>query len=78
MIFNVAEVISFIRHVMTLQVGDVIAVGTPSGVGMATGDYRCPGDTLTCRIETLGELTNVLGPHPESFYRPCRGGGVSS
>ncbi len=71
MIFNVAETVSFVSHVMTLQPGDVIATGTPSGVGAAKGVFLQAGDTVTCRIEGIGELTNPLGPRPDDFYRPC-------
>ena len=72
MIFNVYELVSFASHVMTLSPGDLIATGTPSGVAKATGRYLAAGDTITCRIEGIGELTNTLGPRPEQFYRPCR------
>lgn len=70
MIFDVYELVSFISHIMTLTPGDVIATGTPSGVGMATGRLLQGGDTITCRIEGIGELTNTLGPPPEAFYAP--------
>jgi 2-keto-4-pentenoate hydratase/2-oxohepta-3-ene-1,7-dioic acid hydratase in catechol pathway len=70
MIFPVAEVVSFLSHIMTLQAGDVIATGTPAGVAVATGKFLEPGDTIECAIEKLGTLTNVLGPKPEKFYEP--------
>jgi 2-keto-4-pentenoate hydratase/2-oxohepta-3-ene-1,7-dioic acid hydratase in catechol pathway len=71
MIFTVFELISFISHVMTLLPGDVIATGTPSGVGLADGRFLAGGDVITCRIERIGELTNTLGAPPEGFYEPC-------
>jgi len=70
MIFSVAEIISFISHLMTLEPGDVIATGTPHGVGMATGEFLHPGDVIECRIEKLGTLINTMGPAPERFYTP--------
>ena len=70
MIYNVADIVSFLSHIMTLEPGDVIATGTPAGVAMATGDFLRPGDTIECTIEKLGKLTNTLGPHPQKFYRP--------
>jgi 2-keto-4-pentenoate hydratase/2-oxohepta-3-ene-1,7-dioic acid hydratase in catechol pathway len=73
MIFDVYRVVSFISHIMTLVPGDVIATGTPSGVGMATGKLLRAGDVITCRIERIGELTNTLGPAPAEFYTPCAG-----
>ena len=70
MIFPVADVVSFLSNIMTLQAGDVIATGTPAGVAVATGKFLEPGDTIKCAIEKLGTLTNVLGPKPEKFYEP--------
>lgn len=71
MIFDVFEVVSFCSHLMTLLPGDVIATGTPSGVGAASGEFLAGGDVITCRIERIGELTNTLGRPPQSFYSPC-------
>jgi len=71
MIFPVAEIVAFLSEIMTLTPGDIIATGTPSGVGMADGRFLEPGDTITCRIDGIGELTNTLGAPPETFYTPC-------
>jgi len=71
MIFDVYELVSFLSHIMTLTPGDVIATGTPSGVGMATDDYLAAGDVVTARVDQLGELTFTLGDRPETFYTPC-------
>jgi 2-keto-4-pentenoate hydratase/2-oxohepta-3-ene-1,7-dioic acid hydratase in catechol pathway len=70
MIHPVAEIVSFLSHLMTLEPGDVIATGTPSGVGFATGNYLQAGDKIEAAIEKLGTLTNTLGPRPERFYEP--------
>lgn len=70
MIYPVADIVSFLSHIMTLEPGDVIATGTPAGVAMATGDFLQPGDTIECAIENLGTLTNTLGPQPKKFYEP--------
>jgi len=72
MIHDVYETVSFLSHLMTLLPGDVIATGTPSGVGMATGRLLKGGDVITCRIQKIGELTNMLGEPPSDFYAPCR------
>lgn len=72
MIFSICETISFISHMVTLEAGDIIATGTPEGVGMATGDYLKAGDEITCSIEKIGTLTNTLGPRPDSFYKPLK------
>ncbi len=73
MIHDVFEVVSFISHIMTLTPGDVIATGTPSGVGKATGKLLQGGQAMTCRIERIGELTNRIGQPPRDFYAPCDG-----
>ncbi len=72
MIYQVADVVSFLSHIMTLEPGDVIATGTPAGVAMATGKFLQPGDAIECTIEKLGTLTNTLGQRPERFYEPLR------
>ncbi|HUT60842.1 MAG TPA: fumarylacetoacetate hydrolase family protein [Phycisphaerae bacterium] len=72
MIFDVYEVVSFVSHLMTLTPGDVIATGTPSGVGIATGRLLKGGDVIACRIDKIGELANTLSAPPERFYRPCK------
>ena len=70
MIYKVADIVSFLSHLMTLEPGDVICTGTPSGVAMATGQWLQPGDVIECTIEGLGTLTNTVGPKPAEFYEP--------
>lgn len=55
LIFSVPELVSFISHIMTLLPGDVIATGTPSGIGPMK-----PGDTVEVRIEPIGTLRNYI------------------
>ncbi len=55
MIFNVYQLVSFISSVMTLLPGDVIATGTPPGVGPLS-----PGDKISIEIEGIGTLTNFV------------------
>jgi len=55
LIFSVPELISFISHVMTLVPGDIIATGTPSGIGP-----MYPGDTVEIKIEPIGTLRNYV------------------
>ncbi len=52
-IFRINEIVSFVSGVMTLNPGDIISTGTPSGIGP-----MFPGDTVTVSIEGIGELTN--------------------
>ncbi len=73
MIYPVADIVSFLSHIMTLEPGDVIATGTPAGVAMATGKFLQPGDRIECTIEKLGTLRNTLGERPEKFYEPLTG-----
>jgi len=62
MIFSVAEVIAFISASIALEPGDVIASGTPPGVGFARTPpvYLAPGDVVTIEIESIGTLTNTV------------------
>jgi len=55
LIFSVREIIAFISSVMTLLPGDVIATGTPSGVGPLV-----PGDRVTVKVAGIGELSNTV------------------
>lgn len=62
MIFNVADLVSFISCNMTLYPGDLIATGTPPGVGMARSPQRflTAGDTVTVEIDGIGQLQNAV------------------
>lgn len=63
LIFGIAEVISFLSNSMTLEPGDVIATGTPPGVGFARKPpiYIKPGDRMEVDIEGVGVLVNTVG-----------------
>jgi 2-keto-4-pentenoate hydratase/2-oxohepta-3-ene-1,7-dioic acid hydratase in catechol pathway len=61
MIFSVAETIAFCARFMTLEPGDVILTGTPSGVGATTQTWLQPGDTMEAWIEKLGTLVTPVG-----------------
>jgi 2-keto-4-pentenoate hydratase/2-oxohepta-3-ene-1,7-dioic acid hydratase in catechol pathway len=62
MIFSVAEIIAYVTRTVTLEPGDLIATGTPAGVGV----FRDPkvllkdGDEVTVEIEGVGTLTNPV------------------
>jgi len=62
MVFGVAEIVSFVSQAITLEPGDLIATGTPAGVGA----FRDPpvfmqaGDEVTIEIEGIGSLTNPV------------------
>ncbi|WP_413123113.1 fumarylacetoacetate hydrolase family protein [Burkholderia orbicola] len=62
MIFGVAELISYFSRMITLEPGDVIASGTPAGVGFARKPqiFLRNGDVVTVEIERIGKLTNPV------------------
>jgi 2,4-didehydro-3-deoxy-L-rhamnonate hydrolase len=62
MIFGVPELIAFISRQITLEPGDVIATGTPSGVGVFRDPpvFLEPGDRVRCEIEGIGTLENPV------------------
>jgi 2-keto-4-pentenoate hydratase/2-oxohepta-3-ene-1,7-dioic acid hydratase in catechol pathway len=55
LIFPIDFLIEYITYVMTLEPGDIISTGTPSGVGPIV-----PGDVVTVKVEGVGELTNPV------------------
>ena len=66
MVFGVAELVSFISRTITLEPGDLVVTGTPSGVGMAADPprYLRPGDRMRVEIDGLGELDNTVRARP--------------
>lgn len=60
MIFTVAQLLSYLSQMLTLEAGDIIATGTPSGVGIARGVAMQPGDTVEVEIEGIGVLRNPV------------------
>lgn len=62
MVFDVATLIAHLSTVMTLEPGDVIATGTPAGVGMGQTPptYLQPGDVVRAAVEGLGTLTTPM------------------
>lgn len=62
MVFSVAEIIEFVSRNVTLQPGDVIATGTPPGVGVGMNPPRFlqDGDEVAVEIESIGRLVNPV------------------
>ena len=62
MVFGVAGLIAYITRTITLEPGDLIATGTPAGVGAFRSPpvFMQPGDEITIEIEGLGTLTNPV------------------
>jgi 2,4-diketo-3-deoxy-L-fuconate hydrolase len=69
MIFPVSAVIAFITSFVTLEPGDVIATGTPEGVGAARGEFLRAGDLVEATIDGIGTLANPVIREEDS--RPC-------
>lgn len=63
LVFKIGYMVHYLSQTMTLEPGDVIATGTPGGVGVYRDPPRFlgPGDRLTARIDGLGELTCTIG-----------------
>jgi 2-keto-4-pentenoate hydratase/2-oxohepta-3-ene-1,7-dioic acid hydratase in catechol pathway len=62
MIFRIPRLIAHLSSVFTLEPGDIVATGTPAGVGFARRPPRWlkPGDEVTVRIEGIGDLVNPV------------------
>lgn len=62
LIFDIAHVISELSMGMTLKAGTIISMGTPAGAGMGftPPKFLKSGDTVTCEIEGIGTLTNIV------------------
>jgi 2-keto-4-pentenoate hydratase/2-oxohepta-3-ene-1,7-dioic acid hydratase in catechol pathway len=68
MIFSIAKVIAYITAFTPLNPGDVIATGTPGGVGFTREPplFMKAGDTVTVAIEDIGTLTNTIHQAPSN------------
>jgi len=69
MIFNCYDMIAYLSQAMTLEPGDVITTGTPSGVGvtMQPRGYMKPGQIAKIEIEGIGTLSNVVIEEPDNL-----------
>lgn len=55
MVFSIGKLLSYVSHVMTLEPGDIVATGTPSGVGPLV-----PGDVVEVEIEGISKVSNPV------------------
>lgn len=60
LVHNIAEQIAYLSRHFTLNPGDVIATGTPAGVGMPRGEFLKAGDEVRIDIDGCGTLTNTM------------------
>lgn len=68
LVFDTAALIAYLSQACTLYPGDIIATGTPAGVGgaMKPPQYLVPGDEVVVEISSLGQLRNTVIDEPES------------
>ncbi|CZR98487.1 fumarylacetoacetate hydrolase family protein [Clostridioides sp. GD02404] len=61
-ISDISDIVSELSKGMTLEAGDIIATGTPSGVGMGFSPprYMSSGDVIECEVESIGILRNYI------------------
>src|SRR5947209_5224169 len=60
MVVGVAALIAAASELVTLEPGDVIATGTPDGVGLPRGEFLHPGDLVEMEVADFGRLTNPV------------------
>jgi len=77
MVFDCFQQVSHLSEAFTLEPGDVIATGTPAGVGLGRKPVRenllHVGQTVRIEIERVGELINTVVEEPEGFLAPPAG-----
>jgi len=64
MIYNIYDQIEYLSTVMTLEPGDILATGTPAGVGAASGRFLKTGDVVRATISQLGHIENRVEAVP--------------
>jgi 2-keto-4-pentenoate hydratase/2-oxohepta-3-ene-1,7-dioic acid hydratase in catechol pathway len=60
MIYDIYEQIAYLTQVFTLMPGDILATGTPSGIGAPTGNFLKVGDVVRAEITGLGHIENAV------------------
>ena len=71
LLHSISEIIAELSQGMTLLAGTIIATGTPAGVGMGFNPpkFLKSGDVVTCEIEKIGRLTNMVLSHHGHAWR---------
>ena len=74
LIFDCAALVEHLSTAFTLEPGDVVATGTPGGVGIAMKPPRllAVGDVVRVEIEGIGWIENEVVAEPEGFVAPAR------
>ena len=80
MIFTSAQLISYISQFMTLEPGDLIATGTPAGVGLSLHprNWLKPEQTLVTRIEGIGAISNRCSQPYSGYHKVYSDGWVNA
>jgi 2-keto-4-pentenoate hydratase/2-oxohepta-3-ene-1,7-dioic acid hydratase in catechol pathway len=73
MIWTVREQVAYLSTIVTLEPGDVVATGTPAGVGQARGIFLKPGDVMEAWLEYIGTLRNPVVAEKIKRGRAARG-----
>lgn len=60
MIYDIYDQIAYLSTVMTLEPGDILATGTPAGVGIASGSFMKAGDVVRVEVKGLGAIENKI------------------
>jgi 2-keto-4-pentenoate hydratase/2-oxohepta-3-ene-1,7-dioic acid hydratase in catechol pathway len=62
MLFNINDLIEDLSTVFTLEAGDIIATGTPAGVGAGRNpqEWLKDGDVVKCTVEGIGSIVNTV------------------
>jgi 2-keto-4-pentenoate hydratase/2-oxohepta-3-ene-1,7-dioic acid hydratase in catechol pathway len=60
LVFDIPSLIADLSRIIRLEPGDLIATGTPGGVGAATGDFLSDGDVVEVSIAGLGSIRNTF------------------
>jgi len=60
LIYDIFEQIEYLTTVMTLMPGDILATGTPAGIGAPTQNWLRPGDVVRATVEGLGSIENTI------------------
>lgn len=63
-IISATRLVSLISQVCTLEPGDLIATGTPGGIGTFAGNYLVPGDRVRVAVTGIGEIENEVAEEP--------------
>jgi acylpyruvate hydrolase len=60
LVFDVAALVADVSTIVELEPGDVIATGTPGGVGEGSGRFLAPGDVVAVHVDGIGEIRNTF------------------